>query len=91
MNIDQYVGFRVRELRLERKMTESDLADRVGWTLEKLASCEAGIERTDAGKLIDVADAFGVPLSYFFPVKSIVDDEELSDRGPDLDARSKPS
>ena len=91
MSIDLYVGSRIREKRLELKLTECDLADRIGWSVDEVVKCESGMDRIDPEMLIDLAYTFGVPLSHFFPDKPIGDDGAYSDWQSEAKARSKPS
>ena len=55
-----------RSLRAERsrlRMTQTDLAERLGWSQQKVASLESGARRLYADELPDLALALGVPLA----------------------------
>ena len=67
-----YVGQRVAEARIKARMTQLELAQKIG--LEGEGS-DAGISRLEAGlqeprldKLIRIADALEVPLESLLPV-----------------------
>lgn len=54
-----------RSLRAERArlgLTQSGLAERLGWSQQKVASIETGARRLYADELPDLALALGVPL-----------------------------
>jgi transcriptional regulator with XRE-family HTH domain len=55
-----------RSLRAERsrlRLTQADLAERLGWSQQKVASIETGARRMYADELPDIALALGVPLA----------------------------
>lgn len=56
------IGARVRELRHERGLTQSELAQRSGVSVRFLGQLEAGEGNISLGRLAEVAAALGVPL-----------------------------
>lgn len=64
--VDRYVGQRIRELRLIKRMTQSWLGDQVGISFQQLQKYETASNRVSASRLCDIADALDVPASYFF-------------------------
>ena len=55
-----------RSLRAERsrlRWTQAQLAERLGWSQQKVASVETGARRLYADELPDLALALGVPLA----------------------------
>lgn len=65
-DIDRHVGARVRERRIMMGLTQQQLADLLGVTYQQAHKYERGINRISAGRLYEVAQVLGVPVSYFF-------------------------
>ncbi len=72
--VDRYVGGRIRERRIMMGLTQQEMAELIGVTYQQAHKYERGINRVSAGRLFDVAQALGVPVSYFF--------EGFEDRAP---------
>ena len=47
-------------------LTQQQLADLIGVTYQQAHKYERGINRVSAGRLFEVAQVLGVPVSYFF-------------------------
>ena len=63
---DAEVGMRVRSRRLECRMSQTDLADKIGITFQQVQKYEKGVNRIGAGRLQRIAEILGVPVSEFF-------------------------
>ncbi len=63
---DVEVGRRIRIRRLERQMSQTELAGRLGVTFQQVQKYEKGLNRVGAGRLMRVAEALEVPVSFFF-------------------------
>ena len=63
---DVVVGHNIRILRLERRMSQTDLGDRLGVTFQQVQKYERGANRVGGGRLHRIADAFGVPVKELF-------------------------
>jgi transcriptional regulator with XRE-family HTH domain len=63
---DIEVGRRVRALRLERNMSQTALADRLGLTFQQVQKYEKGVNRIGAGRLQTIAEIFGVSITDLF-------------------------
>jgi transcriptional regulator with XRE-family HTH domain len=63
---DIQVGKRVRALRLERGMSQTNLADRLGLTFQQVQKYEKGTNRIGAGRLHRISEILGVPISTLF-------------------------
>lgn len=59
------VGRRVAELRIERGLTQEELAVRIGITDRYLRYIEAGRINLSLGYLVRLANALGVPIASF--------------------------
>jgi transcriptional regulator with XRE-family HTH domain len=63
---DAEVGRRVRARRLERGITQTELATRIGVTFQQVQKYEKGVNRIGAGRLQRIAEALEVPVTFFF-------------------------
>ena len=64
--VDVHVGKRVRHRRWLIGMTQQQLAEQVGIKFQQLQKYETGANRISASRLWDIAEALGVPVSFFF-------------------------
>ena len=64
--VDVHVGKRIRQRRWLTGMTQQQLAEKVGIKFQQIQKYETGANRVSASRLWDIADASGVPVSYFF-------------------------
>lgn len=79
---DRHVGARIRERRIMLGLSQQQMADLIGVTYQQAHKYERGINRISAGRLYEIAQVLGVPVSYFF--------EGLdSNKSPDLTARQR--
>ncbi|MDJ0512461.1 MAG: helix-turn-helix domain-containing protein [Methyloceanibacter sp.] len=63
---DVVVGHNVRFWRLERKMSQTDLANLLGLTFQQIQKYENGANRVGASRLMQIATALDVPIHAFF-------------------------
>lgn len=73
--IDAQVGNRVRLRRMLVGMSQEKLGEMLGLTFQQVQKYEKGVNRIGAGRLYQVANILGVPISYFY--------EDVSEREPD--------
>src|SRR3974390_2752228 len=64
--IDAQVGNRVRLRRMLVGMSQEKLGELLGLTFQQVQKYEKGVNRIGAGRLYQVADILGVPVSYFY-------------------------
>ncbi|NUH65981.1 helix-turn-helix transcriptional regulator [Sulfitobacter sp. S0837] len=64
--VDVHVGKRIRQRRWLTGMTQQKLAEMVGIKFQQIQKYETGANRVSASRLWDIADALGVPVSFFF-------------------------
>jgi transcriptional regulator with XRE-family HTH domain len=64
--VDRHVGARLRLLRLQRGLSQSEVAGRVGLTFQQLQKYEKGSNRVSASKLFELAAVLNVPVQDFF-------------------------
>jgi transcriptional regulator with XRE-family HTH domain len=63
---DIEVGRRMRVRRLERQMSQTQLAVQLGVTFQQVQKYEKGVNRVGAARLQRIAEALEVPISFFF-------------------------
>lgn len=63
---DVAIGEKVRALRLDRGLSQSELGARVGVTFQQLQKYEKGANRISAGRLARIAAALDVPVTAFY-------------------------
>jgi len=66
--VEQFIGQRIRTLRLQRTVTLDQLADRVRLTKGQLSKIENGLVSSPVSTLTRIASALGVGPGYFFQV-----------------------
>ncbi|MCK0068338.1 MULTISPECIES: helix-turn-helix domain-containing protein [Kordiimonas] len=64
--VDIAVGERIRQLRKERHITQTELGAAVGLTFQQIQKYEKAKNRISASKLVQIADIFNVDVSELF-------------------------
>jgi transcriptional regulator with XRE-family HTH domain len=64
--IDKHVGARVRKRRIMLGLAQQQVAELIGVTYQQLYKYEKGETRVAASRLLKIAQALGVEVSYFF-------------------------
>jgi transcriptional regulator with XRE-family HTH domain len=64
--IDAAVGERIRQLRKERRITQTELAECIGLTFQQIQKYEKARNRISASKLVQIADIFDVEVGELF-------------------------
>jgi len=78
--IDIAVGERIRQLRKERRITQTDLAKAIGLTFQQIQKYEKARNRISASKLAQIAHIFKVDVGELFtPKKSGLTPKEQQD------------
>ena len=63
---DVAIGQKLRALRLDGGLSQSELGQRIGVTFQQLQKYEKGANRVSAGRLMRIAAALGVPVTAFY-------------------------
>jgi transcriptional regulator with XRE-family HTH domain len=63
---DVHVGSRVRLRRTLLGMSQEKLGEAIGLTFQQVQKYEKGTNRVGAGRLLAIAEALGVSVTYFF-------------------------
>jgi len=74
---DIELGRRLRLRRVEQKMSQDEVAKKVGVTFQQVQKYEKGVNRVGASRLQQIATALDVPVTFFF------DDNGLGKRASD--------
>jgi transcriptional regulator with XRE-family HTH domain len=63
---DAEIGQRVRALRLQCGLSQTDLGTLIDVTFQQVQKYEKGANRISAGRLQRIAEVLGVPVAFFF-------------------------
>ena len=63
---DAAIGRRLRTLRLQRGLSQTELGSLINVTFQQVQKYEKGTNRISAGRLQRVAEVLSVPVSFFF-------------------------
>ena len=64
--VDVMVGHRIRAARGLRGISQSTLGSAIGITFQQIMKMERAINRTTVSRLVSIADAVQLPVSFFF-------------------------
>lgn len=70
MELNTFVGQKIKELRKSRKMTQTELAEILGTTKQSISRYENGQRKADQDVLFSLAEIFKVSIDEFFPEQS---------------------
>jgi transcriptional regulator with XRE-family HTH domain len=65
--LDVFAGRRLRDARLEARMTQEELGRQLGLTFQAVQKYESGENRLSVGRLVAAAKILRKPISYFVP------------------------
>jgi len=77
---DKHVGTRIRERRIMLGLSQQQMANMIGVTYQQAHKYERGINRISAGRLYEIAQVLGVPVSFFYEGLEGDSAPELNDR-----------
>jgi len=64
--IDIHVGSRIRQRRIMKGMSQTNLGDALGLTFQQVQKYERGTNRVGASRLWDLSHVLDVPIMYFY-------------------------
>lgn len=67
MNLNIFVGQKIKHLRESHSMTQDELADKLETTRQTISRYETGDRKTNQDTLFELGKIFGVSINYFFP------------------------
>ena len=65
-SVDRIVGRNIRIYRLQRGLTQTELADQLDLTFQQVQKYEKGTNRVGSGRLLKIATYLGVPVTALF-------------------------
>jgi transcriptional regulator with XRE-family HTH domain len=79
--VDEHVGKKLKNLRVLRGLTQTDVANGLDISFQQVQKYELGRNRISASKLFEISRILDVPPSYFFDGL----DDAQTDDGPVID------
>jgi transcriptional regulator with XRE-family HTH domain len=70
-DIDKFVGDRIRHFRAMTGISQQKLAESLGVTFQQLQKYERGENRIGAGRLLMVANALGIPITFLLDQEAL--------------------
>ena len=64
--VNQHIGKRIRKRRIELSMTQTELGNHLPTSFQQIQKYEKGTNGVSSAKLIYLAHALQVPITYFF-------------------------
>ena len=63
--VDVYAGQRIREARMAARMSQEDLGNKLDVSFQQIQKYEKGTNRVSVGRIQQIAEALGKPVSFF--------------------------
>ncbi len=73
------VGQKMRQLRMERRLSQNDLAQAIGLSRTSVVNIEQGRQKILLHTLYDIADVFEVPVTDLLPTHADSEERMLAD------------
>lgn len=64
--VDIHVGKRIKEVRILRGRSQSEIARELEISFQQIQKYESGKNRISASRLFELSQLFGIPTSFFF-------------------------
>jgi transcriptional regulator with XRE-family HTH domain len=64
--VDIHIGKKLKTIRTMSGMTQDQLGELIGVTFQQIQKYEKGLNRISAGRIYELAQVFGKPVSAFF-------------------------
>ncbi len=92
--MEKLIGQKIRELRKRKRISQMDLAERIGLSFQQIQKYEKGISKISVSRLQQIAKALNVDVCIFFEEESnknshIMEDEQKYVSTPYLDKRER--
>jgi len=78
---DIELGKRIRLRRVEQKISQAELGDKLGVSFQQVQKYEKGVNRVGAGRLTKIAEVLGIEVGAFFGAKDGADAAAAKERG----------
>jgi transcriptional regulator with XRE-family HTH domain len=86
-SVDRIVGRNIRIYRLQKGLTQTELADQLELTFQQVQKYEKGTNRVGSGRLLKIATFLGIPVTSLFRGS---DEMEDTDKQSLFDQLAKP-
>lgn len=83
-NLYSVLGLNIRRYRIERMMTQEELAERSDKTSNYISRIELGAARFSCETLFDIANALSIPVEYLLDIDEMDDPHPKRDENGDL-------
>ena len=81
--VDRYLGERVKNRRLMVGMSQTGLGDAIGVAFQQIQKYESGKNRISVSRLVDIAEALDVNISYLLE-KYLISSSRKNDSSPEI-------
>ncbi len=83
--VDVHVGRKLKQIRTLRRMSQTDVARKLGLSFQQIQKYEIGSNRIAASRLFELSKILDVPISFFFEgFPSAKLEEETRDSAVDI-------
>lgn len=65
-DFNKLIGARIAEARRAKKMSQAEIAQKLGISIQKLSNWERGYSPIPAGALYSISEVLSCPIPYFF-------------------------
>ena len=76
---DIELGKRIRLRRVEQKISQAELGDKLGVSFQQVQKYEKGVNRVGAGRLTKIAEVLGIDVGTFFGGKDMLEDGDAKE------------
>ena len=87
--IDRLIARNIRQQRLWKQLSQTELGDAIGVTFQQIQKYETGANRTSAARLFHIAQALGVPVAALFDESRVTDECGHPDRKAPLSLKAE--
>jgi len=87
---DIAAGQRIKVERLARRMSQTELAERIGVSFQQVQKYESGSNRVGAGRLSRIAEVLGIPVGAFFETDASATLKDEDHKTSPLDMLAQP-
>ena len=87
--VDRHLGARVRFARIEKKISQTALGEKLGISFQQVQKYELGKDRISASQLMNIARILDKDISFFFEDVDVAADENQADLIDVIDRRKK--
>src|ERR1700730_12475510 len=87
---DIAIGQRIKVERLARRMSQTELAEKIGVSFQQVQKYEKGLNRVGAGRLTRIAEVLGIPVRSSFETSAAATLKDEDSKTSPLDMLAEP-